>query len=118
MDVVLFLIVFFLWVVISPGSLVLPQKIKKIANSIDKLSSLMFDACNLPYHLFIRLHALVVRSCFFYFIILGIDLLKHDAIFDRFTPNGIHFEFKGCWVVSFSFIQVLKVHSVSKQNRT
>ena len=100
---------------ISPGSVVLPQKIKKIANnSIDKLSSLMQFTLSLIY-------TLACFSCskfFFYFIILGIDLLKHDAIFDRFTPNGIHFEFKGCWVVSFSFIQFLKVHSVSKQNRT
>ena len=38
-------------------------------------------------------------------------------------PNGnsalkirwIHFEFKGCWIVIYNFIQILKVHSVSKQ---
>ena len=42
-------------------------------------------------------------------------------------PNGIshplsigriHFKFMGCWVVSFNFIQISKVHSVSKQCRT
>ena len=30
----------------------------------------------------------------------------------------IHFDFKGCWVVIYNFIQILKAHSVSKQWRT
>ena len=29
----------------------------------------------------------------------------------------IHFEFKGYWVVIYIFIQILKVHSLSKQLR-
>ena len=27
----------------------------------------------------------------------------------------IYFEFKGCWVVTYNFFQILKVHFVSKQ---
>ena len=47
--------------------------------------------------------------------------------FNLFMPNGIfnlklsigliHFEFKGYEVVIYDFIQILKVHSVSKQCR-
>ena len=40
-----------------------------------------------------------------------------DFIFNPFMSNETHqyrFGYKGCWVVSFSFIQILQVHSVSK----
>ena len=42
------------------------------------------------------------------------QLTKSIHVYYRFLPLFIHFEFKGCWVVVFNFIEILKVHTVSK----
>ena len=38
--------------------------------------------------------------------------------FPTLLIERIDFEFEGCWVVNFNFIQILKAHSVIKQCRT
>ena len=37
--------------------------------------------------------------------------------FPLFSIEPVHFRLKGCWVVSFIFIQILIEHSVRKQWR-
>ena len=38
--------------------------------------------------------------------------------FPLLSIGPVHFSFKGCWVVFFSFIQILKDNSASNQWRT
>ena len=42
-------------------------------------------------------------------------LITAEMSFNIFMPIGrINFECKGCWVVSFNFIKILKVHFENK----
>ena len=40
---------------------------------------------------------------------------KPNGIFHSYQMGPVHFHFKSCWVVIFSFIQISIEHSVSKQ---
>ena len=44
-----------------------------------------------------------------------INPYKPNGNFSSLSFERVHFEFKGCWVVNFNFIQILKVHFVRKQ---
>ena len=63
------------------------------------------------------LHALCFLDCLTPLSLSCSTHISHMH-FQSLSFGRNHFEFKGCWVVNFNFIQILKVHFVSKGCKT